>query len=112
MLIRFLDWVARPWLKGLGYENHPPPPSKHLLPASHHYESRMSLGDLLAVHWSFLQSSGWLESRNNNRSYFNNEYQPWLTFPAIHFLEQLRLSEMRVVEFGGGEHPPLFSVKE
>ena len=102
-----LGIIMSPILKRLGYESINR--SDHVLPASHYYANRTPVSDLVSLHWNYLNLSGWLESRNNNRSYFNNQYQPWLTFPAIHFVSSLDLSNMKIVEFGGGASTFFFS---
>jgi hypothetical protein len=79
------------------------------LPESFFYVNRNPLEDLIKIHHEFLRDSGWLESRNANRSLFNRELQPWIAFPAIHALGILDMKEMKIVEFGGGGSTAWFS---
>ena len=79
------------------------------MPESHYSMGRHGLGDLVSVHRGFLRSSGWLESVNVNKSFFQGEHKPWITFPARHFLETMSISESNVLEFGGGASTIYFS---
>lgn len=76
--------------------------SKSSIPASFSYIGEpISIG-ILEVNECYLVESGWVESKLNNRSFFKGEHWPWITFPAIDFLEKLTLNDLNVLEFGAG----------
>lgn len=76
--------------------------TKSLLPASFIYlDEPLSIG-ILDVNKSYLVESGWVESKMNNKCFFKGDHWPWITFPAIDFLETLMLNRLNVLEFGAG----------
>lgn len=80
------------------------------LPTSHFYESPRLGAALVTLSRNYLTKSGWLNSRAQRRSVDRKGFAvPWLTYPAIHFLESKDLSEFTMVEFGGGASTPFFS---
>lgn len=97
--VRVLGLLLDPLLKKLGYTTNR---TDLGLPESSYYYGRSGLADLVEIHLGFLSDSGWLESRNCNRSFYNGKFQPWLTFAATHFLSSIDMAGMSVVEFGGG----------
>jgi hypothetical protein len=106
MKVRVLGILLSPLLKKLGYRTNR---ADLGLPESSYYYGRSGLVDLVEIHLGFLSRSGWLESRNCNRSFYNGEFQPWLTFAATHFLSSIDMAGMSVVEFGGGASTVWFS---
>jgi hypothetical protein len=47
-------------------------------------------------------SRAWIESRRENVSIKDGEFIPWITYPALEFLEKLPLHIWSVLEFGSG----------
>jgi hypothetical protein len=76
--------------------------SDDVLETSHFYRDTTPFDDLVAIHRGYLSSSGWLESKRVNRSVAHGKLVPWITFPALHFLESLDLSDTTVLEIGSG----------
>lgn len=72
------------------------------LPESHYYANNSSFKDFSSIHFHYLRSSGWIESKNVNRPIRNGQYIPWITYGALNFLESINLSELNVVEIGSG----------
>lgn len=101
-----LGLAFKPFILWLGYRR---AFVQSLVPESHYYLGRSGFGALVSVHQHFLRSSGWLESVNLNSSFFHGDHRPWLTFPAINFLETMNLTESKVLEFGGGASTLYFS---
>ena len=64
---------------------------------------------MVNVNKNYLYESGWIETKFNNVSYFNNNYYPWITFPAIDFLDNLMLSKSKILEFGAGASTIFFA---
>lgn len=73
-----------------------------IIPESHYYLDESIGNSVQNVYFKYLKESGWIETKLNNSSFFHGEYFPWITFSAIDFLEQLKISELQVVEFGAG----------
>ena len=106
MRVTVLGFLLKPLLRYLGYSDIP---MNTNIPESVYYLGRSGMQDLAEIHLGYLSTSGWLESRNYNRSFFSGELKPWLTFAATHFLEQLDMTDMKIVEFGGGASTVWFS---
>ena len=104
--LRSLRFALKPFLRWLGYRR---AVVQSLLPESHYYLGRSGFGDLANLHHHFLRSSGWLESVNSNSRFFQGDHRPWLTFPAIHFLDTMNLAQATVLELGGGASTIFFS---
>ncbi len=80
-----------------------------VVPKSYSYiGDSLELG-ILNVNLGYLRESGWIESKVTNASFFQGEYYPWITFPAIDFLEKLELSGVVIVEFGAGASTAYFA---
>ena len=80
-----------------------------IVPKSYSYiGDSLELG-ILNVNLGYLRESGWIETKVTNTSFFRGEYYPWITFPAIDFLEKLALSGVAVVEFGAGASTAYFA---
>lgn len=80
-----------------------------IVPESYSYmREPLELG-VLNVNLGYLRESGWIESKVTNTSFFQGEYFPWITFPAIDFLETLELSGVAIVEFGAGASTAYFA---
>lgn len=93
--------LADPILRGFGYDSSQSRLS-HELPTSSFYRGESALQALLGVHRGYLTSSGWLETKNRNRSFSRGEWIPWITFPAIALLDRWNLGKKKYLEFGGG----------
>jgi hypothetical protein len=71
------------------------------------YEGQ-SLADMeAALRRQYLTQSGWLDSAENKLSQRACKPVPWITYAAIHFLEQEISSEQSIFEYGGG-HSTLY----
>jgi hypothetical protein len=82
-----------------------------IVPESYSYlDDSLSLG-ILNANLGYLRQSGWVESKEINTSFFNGDYYPWITFPAIDFLETLELREVSIVEFGAGASTVYFALR-
>jgi predicted O-methyltransferase YrrM len=46
-----------------------------------------------------------------NQSVDQNRYIPWVSFPAIYFLDRLKLNDVSILEFGGGASTIYFAQK-
>jgi hypothetical protein len=82
-----------------------------LIPRSHYYSNEKLGKSIIDVTSNYLKTSGWIESKVNNASYFQGQYFPWITFPAIDFLEKLSLENSVIVEFGAGASTCYFGKK-
>lgn len=104
---RLLSFLFSPVLAFLGYKR------KEIdfpgLEECSFYSDANRFQNLFGVHRGYLASSGWLETKHRNASIVNREVVPWISFPALHFLQQFDLSEMFVVEFGAGASTVWFS---
>jgi predicted O-methyltransferase YrrM len=80
-----------------------------VLPKSFFYESKKPLNNLYEIHSGYLKTSGWLESKSKNESIRNDSYVPWISYPALEVIEQMNLSNKRIVEFGSGASTLYFS---
>lgn len=100
--------VFKPVLISLGYQRYSKP-SQSIVPASFHYLDETPEETFFSIHEQYLSSTGWLETKRENASIINGKYVPWLTFPAIHFLEKLNLQKMKVLEFGAGSSTVWFA---
>lgn len=76
--------------------------TKSSIPESFIYIKEPFSVGLFELNKHYLIDSGWVESKINNKSFFKGEHWPWLTFPAIDFLETLILEKLNVLEFGAG----------
>ena len=97
-----------PLLRHLGYKKDR---TLNSLLTSSYYENDNSLIGLKSLHRNYLTSSGWLNSKNMNQSVDRNRYIPWVSFPAIYFLDRLKLNDVSILEFGGGASTIYFAQK-
>lgn len=103
-LLLFSDFLSR----SLGRKNRYL--EKPSLPPSHFYPNDSLSRGILDVSEDYLLYTGWRNSRSQRRSVDRKgRALPWLTYPAIAFLEELDLGEMNVLEFGGGGSTAYFS---
>ena len=102
---QILNILLRPILRRLGYDNNV---NEDFL-SSHYYHNNSNFENLLSIHAGFLETSGWLESKNKNASYKNGKLIPWFTYSSITFLESINLKKMNIVEFGSGASTVWFS---
>ena len=73
------------------------------------YFNKSLASQISSVNLSYLIESGWFESKLNNSSYFAKQFYPWITFPAIDFLNKLSLKDFTILEFGSGASTIYFS---
>ena len=95
-----IGFLLTPLLDYLGYRREQLPDD--VLESSHFYRDTTPFDDLVAIHRGYLSSSGWLESKRVNRSVAHGELVPWITFPSLHYLASLDLSDRTVLEIGSG----------
>lgn len=105
---KILHLYSIPLLRHLGYKKER---TLNLFPTSSYYENDTALVSLKSLHRNYLTSSGWLNSKNMNQSVDQNRYIPWVSFPAIYFLDRLKLNDVRLLEFGGGASTIYFAQK-
>ena len=100
---RFLKWaitfLIHPLLRKLGYSN--PRRAPHDFPKSHYYSSTTQWDHIVGLH-SLPYSRAWLDSKRENLSMKDGEFVPWITYPALDFMEKLPLHLWSVLEFGSG----------
>lgn len=64
---------------------------------------------LFWLHRNFLRTTGWLESLGSGLSIKNGNLVPWITYPALNYISQLPLGDLRVVEIGSGASTIFFA---
>jgi hypothetical protein len=85
-------------------------PEAKSLPVSHYFQSKSHFFRLQQFASNFLVRSGWYNSFLTLRSVDQSgKPLPWLTYPAIYFIELLDLSNKVVMEFGSGASTLYFS---
>jgi len=88
-----------PILKKLGFLEEQTLPSD--FPKSHYYETT-TVYDAFVGLYNLPYSQAWISSKRENSSIRGGELIPWITYPALDFLERLTLNKFKVVEFGSG----------
>ena len=101
------NWFYKPLLSKLGY--HSLTQIKQGLPRSIYYQNLSNLKILKEIHFNFLKSTGWLESKNNNLSMRGGKFIPWITYPALNVIEKWNLRDIKILEFGAGASTLYFS---
>jgi WD40 repeat protein len=101
------NWFYKPLLSKLGY--HSLAETTHGLPRSNYYQNLSNLKILKEIHFNFLKSTGWLESKNNNLSMRGGKFIPWITYPALNVIEKWNLRDIKILEFGAGASTLYFS---
>ena len=76
-------------------------------PKSHYYASANTLDIIMGLH-KIPSNQDWLESKAANASVKNGELVPWITYPALHFLNKVQVSDRVIVEFGSGASTEYF----
>jgi hypothetical protein len=76
---------------------------------SNSYLNKSLASQIKSVNQSYLIESGWFESKLNNSSYSAEEFYPWITFPALDYLNKLSLKDLTILEFGSGASTIYFS---
>lgn len=109
IFLSFINLLFLPFLGALGFRKEKTSTSKIL--QSHFYEGDNNLISLVSICKGFLSESGWIKSRNTNESRTGSEIVPWLTYGSIYFLNQLELSNKKILEFGSGASTFWFSEK-
>jgi hypothetical protein len=96
---RFVSTQIQLVLKAFGYEK----PGAHLssVPPSHYYLNSTSLDAFAGLH-RIPSNKYWLESKRFNQSVKDGESVPWITYPALSYLEKIDFTELSCVEFGSG----------
>jgi hypothetical protein len=78
-----------------------------MFPKSHYYKSDTVFDFFKGLH-NIPSNKAWLESKVNNVSIKRGQLIPWITYPALSFLDKLALTEKSVVEFGAGASTAYF----
>lgn len=73
----------------------------NIVPQSHNYLHSNSWDAFRGLH-KMPSNKYWLESKRFNQSVKDGECVPWITYPALSYLEKLDFTEKRIVEFGSG----------
>lgn len=79
-----------------------------MFPKSSYYINARVYDFVIGLH-AIPQNRIWLESKSSNLSIRNGELIPWITYPALNFLEHLDIEGKRVVEFGAGASTVFFT---
>lgn len=103
---RFLDVCSLFLIKRLGILRIPE--ACFVIPSSPNYLNETPYNWLKSV-LNISSNKVWLESKSLNLSVMNGEPVPWITYPAIHFIKQIDLSNSIVVEFGSGASTLFFA---
>jgi hypothetical protein len=96
---RFVSTQIQLVLKPFGYEKSGAHSSS--VPQSHYYLNSTSLDAFVGLH-RIPSNEYWLESKRFNQSVKNGESVPWITYPALSYLEKIDFTELSCVEFGSG----------
>jgi hypothetical protein len=96
---RIITFSAYPLLKKLGYLSLRSAPID--FPKSDYYSAATRWDHILGLH-GLPYSRAWLDSKRENVSMKEGEFIPWITYPALEFLEKLPLHMWKVLEFGSG----------
>lgn len=100
MSSKIIYFVLYPILKRLGYEKKGQ--LNLQLPESHFYQKDNLYKAFTSIHYQYLRNTGWIESKKHNRPIKNGKYIPWITYGALHFLQQFNISKWNIVEIGSG----------
>ena len=73
----------------------------HPLPGSSYYQDSRPLNHLIGLH-NIPSNKYWLESKKFNQSVKDGELVPWITYPALSYLEKIDFTKLSCVEFGSG----------
>ncbi len=95
-------------LKPLGYGK----PGAHStsVPQSHYYLNSKSWDAFVGLH-RIPSNKYWIESKRFNRSVKDGESVPWITYPALSYLEKIDFTELSCVEFGSGASTLWFTAR-
>lgn len=99
MAYGFVSYLIQLVLKPFGYGK--PGGISNSVPQSHYYRDLNSWDAFRGLH-KMLSNKYWLESKRFNQSVKDGEFVPWITYPALSYLEKLDFTEKSVVEFGSG----------
>jgi len=95
-----VTFIMYPILKKFGYLEERRAPSN--FPKSHYYQTATAYNHFVGLH-SLPYSQAWITSKRENASINKeNEFIPWITYPALDFLKKLTLNKLKVLEFGSG----------
>jgi hypothetical protein len=94
-----VNFTLQPILRRLGYQKKR---QRSKGRQSHFYENQNSWQSLGSLHSGYLNSTGWVESRNNSQSTDAQGPVPWITYPSFHILKKINFSKMTILEFGAG----------
>jgi len=98
-MARFLSFAVVLLLKHFGYRKSGS--LFHIVPESHYYQYTRTWNTFVGIH-NIPSNKFWLESKAFNRSVKNGELVPWITYPALSYLEKVDFSNLSCVEFGSG----------
>ena len=71
------------------------------VPQSHYYLNSKPWDAFAGLH-RMPSNKYWLESKRFNQSVKDGECVPWITYPALSYLEKIDFTELSCVEFGSG----------
>lgn len=95
----FLSFVVTVLLKPFGYRKSGS--LFQIVPESQNYQYSRTWNTFVGIH-NIPSNKFWLESKAFNRSVKNGELVPWITYPALSYLEKVDFSKLSCVEFGSG----------
>lgn len=72
------------------------------IPESSYHVGENCFSSINQLHKRYLKDSGWIDSKNSNRSLRNGECIPWTTYSFLYWLEKRNLGESYLLEFGSG----------
>jgi len=98
-LSTFLSYAVLLILKPLGYRKS----DAHSfdLPESNYFQNSKPWNAFVGLH-NISSNKFWIESKRVNRSVKDGELVPWITYPALSYLEKVDFSKLSCVEFGSG----------
>jgi hypothetical protein len=99
MAYGFVSYLIQLVLKPFGYGK--PGGISNSVPQSHYYRHSNSWDAFRGLH-KMPSNKYWLESKRFNQSVKDGECVPWITYPALSYLEKLDFTEKSLVEFGSG----------
>ena len=96
---RFLSFTVLLIFRRLGYRKSGA--HFHAVPESSYYQDSKIWNAFVELH-NIPSNKYWLESKRFNRSVKDGEPVPWITYPALSYLEKIDFSKLSCVEFGSG----------
>jgi hypothetical protein len=96
---KFVSTQIQFFLKSFGYGK--PVTHTNGMPQSHFYIHPKPWDAFAGLH-KIPSNKYWLESKRCNQSVKDGESVPWVTYPALSFLEKIDFTDLSCVEFGSG----------